>query len=102
MAKKAKWTDLGTLRKKEGKNPYLVLDKSVKILVGTYNKDTEEYDNFKEVDLGEYRTLQCTDPIKGIDALLDGGHIDEKEHETRTNMIEDKNIMYKVTVPPAD
>lgn len=102
MAKNKKWNDLGTLRKKDDKNPYIVLDKSVKILVGEYNKDTGEYENFKEVDLGEYRTIQCTDPLSGVDALLDKGYIDEAEHAKRVEMVEEKKIMYKVTVPPAE
>lgn len=99
---KKSWTDIGTVRQAEGKNPYLVISPGVKILVGKYNKDTEEYENFEEVDLGQYSTVKCVDPLPGLDALLEGQYIDEDEHETRLQRIEDKNIRYKLTIPPLE
>lgn len=100
--KKKSWPELGTLRKKEGEKPYLVIHPSVKISIGTYNKDTKEYEDFEELDMGDYRTVKCVDPRPGLDGLLDGGHIDEDEHEERLEFLEEKNIRYKLTVPPLD
>jgi len=101
MAKK-KWSDLGTLRKKEGGKAYLVIGNNVKILVGTYNKESDSVEDYEEVDLGEYRTVALTDPFAGIDGLLSKGYIDEKEANSRIEKIKDKNVKYKVTVPPLD
>lgn len=89
---KEKWYDLGTLRKPKDKdkNSYIVLDKNVEILVGG-----------KPVDLGDYRTIRLMDPFASLDSLLEGGHIDEPEHQKRTDALTERNVKYKLTVPPA-
>ncbi|PCI45920.1 MAG: hypothetical protein COB41_00590 [Proteobacteria bacterium] len=104
MAKSKSWPELGTLRQKneDGSKPYLHIHPSVRILIGSYNSDTESYDNYEELDLGDYRTVKCVDPLSGLDALLEKGYIDEAEHEKRVTVVEDKNIMFKLTVPPSD
>lgn len=80
----------------------MVINPGVKILVGKYDKELEDYDNFKEIELSEFRTVQCVDPQPGIDALLDGGHITEEEHETKLDFLEEKNVRYKLTIPPLE
>ncbi len=104
MAKKKSWPEVGTLRQKneDGSKPYLVIHPSIKILVGSYDKDSESYDNFEEIDLGDYRTVKCIDPMPGLDALLEKGYIDEAEHEKRVETIDNKNVMFKLTVPPSE
>ena len=100
--KKPSWAEIGTMRQAEGKKPYLVINPGVKILVGRYNKDSEEYANFEEVDLGDFRTVQCVDPLPALDALLDGDYISEDEHESRLTFLEEKNVRYKLSIPPVE
>lgn len=103
-SKSKSWPEIGSLRQRdeEGSKPYLVIHPSIKILVGSFNKDTKEYEDFTELDMGDYRTVKCVNPLAGIDALLDGGYIDEEEHEKKVNMVEEKNVVYKLTVPPSE
>lgn len=82
--------------------PYLVLNGNVKISVGKWNNDKKAVENFEEVDLGQYRTVKCTDPYAGLDALLEGDHINEDEHADRVEFIKDKNIRFNLAVPPVE
>ena len=100
--KKAPWTDIGTLRKNREGKVYLVLDPSVKILVGKYDKSSKDFVNHEEVDLGKYRKVVCTNPETGVNALLDGQHITEDEHQNKLEFIKEKGIRYKLTIPPVE
>ena len=86
---KEKWFDLGTLRKNEAGKSYIVLDKNVEISVGG-----------KTLDLGDYRTLRLTDPYSSLDGLLESGHITEDEHAQRKDAMQQRNVKFKVTLPP--
>jgi hypothetical protein len=99
---KDKWVDIGTLRKNSEGKVYLVLDPSVKLLVGKYDKSEKGFTDFEEVNLGKYRKVVCANPESGINALLDGQHISEDEHQNRLEFIKEKGIRYKLTVPPVE
>lgn len=103
---KSKWNDIGTLRFRKTEDgtkvPYLVLDKGVKLLVGTFDKTSGEHKDFQEVDLGQYRTVKCMSATAGLDALLAKGFIDEAEHAKRLEQIETKSIGYKLSIPPSE
>lgn len=87
--KKPSWPELGTLRKNKSGKSYIVLNKDVEITV-----------NGQKVDLGKFRSVQLVDPTAGVDALLEGGYITEKDHAERLSAIEERSIKYKLVVPP--
>lgn len=81
---------------------YLVLHPSVKILVGKgFNAETKTYDDYVEVDLGEYRTVNVQNPLESLDRLKASKHIDDAEYADKLTQIEQKNIKYNLVIPPA-
>lgn len=102
MSKSKTWPELGTIRKNKNNKSYIVFGQNVKILVGKYNKETKGYDDYQELDLGEYRTAQLADPRVGLDALLDGQHITETEHSARLSRLDENQVRYKIVVPPSE
>ena len=103
MADKRKpWPEIGTLRQKEGGKPYFILNKGVKIVIGEYNKETREYDNYKELDLGQYRKVTATDPMPRLEGLLKYNHITESDFEKETERLTQYGIRYNMAVPPSE
>lgn len=96
---KSNWFNLGTLRSKEVetqdgdtvRKSWIVLDKNVTILV-----------DGEEVNLGDYRTVKLIDPRPGLDSALENGSIDEGKHKELVNGYDERNVVYKLTVPPVD
>lgn len=96
MAKnKTKWVDIGTLRKNEKGTSYIVLDKNVELLV----KSKENPDGVI-LDLGQYRQVKLVDPTSGLDSLLENGHIDQEKFDKQHAFLKEKNVRYKLSVPP--
>ena len=93
MAKKTKqaWAELGAVRKNGDKTSYIVLNKDVEILV-----------KGEKVDLGKYRTVKLMDPKTSLDGLLSKGHIDEAEHSKRLGELQERNVKFKLVVPPSE
>lgn len=89
------WVDLGSVRERKGKDgqdiSYLVIDKDVEIFVGG-----------EKVDLGEFRTVKLIDPRQGLETALSNGKIDEEKYNERLETLNNKNILFKMTVPPAN
>lgn len=89
------WAELGTLRErtndKGDTSTYIVLNKNVQILV-----------DGEEVDLGEYRTVKLIDPRKGLETARDNGKIDDETYEERLNALDERNVVFKLTVPPVN
>lgn len=84
-----KWFEIGTLRKKDDGNPYIVLNSKVQILV-----------DGQEVDLGQYRKLTLTDPMKGYTTMLENGRMDKEEFEKQQAFVEEKAVRYRISVAP--
>lgn len=84
------WAELGTLREKEDRT-YIVLNKNVEVLV-----------DGERVDLGEYRTVKLIDPRKGLETMRDNGRIDDQTYEERISALDERNVVYKLTVPPVN
>lgn len=104
-----KFTDVGELRQRNvkneageviGKKSYLVVDSNIKILKGRFNSETKTVGDYQEVDLGQYRTIELLDPKSGIDGLLAKDYITEEEHQKRMTRLEEKNVKYKLSIPP--
>ena len=95
QTKSGQWADLGTVRQRKNKDgnlvSYIVLNEGVTVTV-----------QGKEIDLGKYRTVSLVNPMNALDALLEGGHISESEHENRAKFLKDKMVKYKITVPPTN
>ena len=91
----SKWFTIGTFRERENDegevNSYLVINKNVDIFV-----------NGEEVDLGEYRVVKLFDAQTSAQKLMEGGHIDENELNDRLQFIDDKGIVFNLTIPPTD
>jgi len=107
MAKK-KRTNIGTIRvlkgiSKKTNEPYSITKfqfaPNVKILVGTYNKDTRKVENYQEVDLSEYSgSANVQDSADSLNNLLKLGYIDESEHQKRSSLNEEKGIVKDVVL----
>lgn len=84
------WFELGTFREKD-ERVYIVLNKNVEVLV-----------DGEKVDLGEYRTVKLIDPRKGLETARDNGKISDETFEERLAGFDERNIVYKLTVPPVN
>lgn len=97
VAGKGKWTRLGTLRKRTNaagvEIPYIVINKNIKLV---------DRESGNEINLGKYLQVNLVNPEKGLDALKNGGFIDEAKYEEQLQFIADKNIKFELTVPPVD
>ena len=87
-----KWTKIGALKRKSQDKPsYIVVDKSVEIIVGG-----------QKLDLGKYRTIKLIDPVARLDKMLQSGSIDQETHQERVKQLEQYSVLYELTVPPSE
>jgi hypothetical protein len=88
--KSGNWVDLGSIRESEdGEKQFVVLNKNVTVLV-----------DGEEVDLGQYRTVKLIDPRKGLETSLQNERINQEKYEQQMNYINEKRVIFKLTVPP--
>lgn len=83
------WVTIGSVRKDIKGNNNIVFSKGITIL-----KDGVE------VELGQYRLAKCFDATESVERLVAAGHIPQDKKDERLSYINDKNIMFDVTVPP--
>lgn len=93
MTRMAKWTKLGTLRSRKtksgGDQRYIVLDKNYEIV----DKKTGE-----KVDLGQYNQIKMFKSEEGLKASFERGNIDEEKFNKDMNFIQEKGVLYDLTV----
>lgn len=114
----AKWNDVGTIRIKrvedESGNPVLdddgneqfrknfVFDRTVKIMIGRFDKTANAVVDFKEIDLGKYRTAKLMDPMVSLNNLKSAGYLDDNQLKERVRKNDEKGVKYSVLIPPDD
>ena len=88
----SKWTNLGSFRTAKNGKKKFVLSNQIDFIV---LKDGSK------VSLDKFRTAICKDAVEDAQDMLSRGILDNEQLEKKLSYINDKQIKYQVTLPPA-